>query len=160
MTRSQDEKSIAIKMNSEFIVRLDRLAELVKIPRSRLAKNLVEVGMEELEIWSCVGVLQLAILVSDFTKNKPTARPKDPVSGDNPIPIFIHESDVLRLDNLAAKAGISRHQLIKNLLRVGVEEGEVMARMGMLKFVVLMRDLPAAFHEVCKMGDRALRAGK
>lgn len=159
MVGSKNERDIAIRMNPEFIARVDKLANLVRVSRHQLMKNMIEVGVEELELLSCVGVLQLGILIRDLMNGASAGKPKDPIIGNKPIPVALDTTYVARLDKLADKAGLPRHQLMKNLLRVGVEEAESMVRIGVLQFVILMRDLPGAFREVCKAGERALIKG-
>ena len=45
------------------------------------------------------------------------------------------------IDELAKKAGLSRNQLVMNILGVGLDALKGMDKVGVLRFSVLMRDL-------------------
>lgn len=49
--------------------------------------------------------------------------------------LFIGSETVGRLEELSLKAGISRSQLIRNLIEVGLEEAEFLDKIGVLGLV-------------------------
>lgn len=57
------------------------------------------------------------------------------------INLWLDEETAKRLDRIAAKAGLSRSRLAENLLIVGLDEAQTMARIGVLQLAVLLRDL-------------------
>lgn len=160
MVRIPGEKHIAIKMNDEFIARLDKMAKEAKLSRNQLIKNILDVGLDELEKLKQIGVFQLGIYLRDLheaisSKNKKNF---DPISGERPIPIKLDEDFINRLDMLAEKAGLSRHQLLKNIIRAGLEEVETLSKVGIIKLGVIFRDLPESFRAICEKGEAALTA--
>lgn len=161
MVRIPGEKSISIKMNGEFIERLDRIAEKAKLSRNNYITNLLDLGVDELEKLKQIGVFQLGLYIRDVhdsITNKCNIKMKDPVSGERPIPIKLSEEFINRLDNLAEKAGLSRHQLMKNIILVGLEQTEALSKVGIIKLAVIIRDLPETFKAICDKGEKALEA--
>lgn len=161
MQSAPEEKHISIKMNDEFITRLDDIAHMAKRSRIHIIKNFIEVGVEELEKHQIIRFFQLGIYARDLSesiKNKANLSSADPVAGDRPIPIRLDENFIDRLDTLANKAGLSRHQLMKNIIRVGLVESERISKVGILQLIVLLRDLPESFRKICKKGEAALKA--
>lgn len=154
-----DGKNVSIKMNDEFIARVDYLARKARLSRHQLVKNLLEVGVEELEDLKNIGLFQLGILARDVAVwcNLPKS---DPVTGDKAVPVTIDEDLLSRLDALAERADLSRAQLMRNLARVGVEGLENMDKVGLLKLITIIRDLPRYFRDVCKDGEQAMNALK
>lgn len=161
MVRIPGEKHIAIKMNDEFIARLDKIAKEAKLSRNQLIKNILDVGFDELVKLKQVGVFQLGIYIRDLHEsisNKHKKKIIDPISGERPIPIKLDEEFINKLDELAEKAGLSRHQLLKNIIRVGLEEAEILSKVGIIKLGVIFRDLPESFRAICEKGEAALTA--
>lgn len=158
MVTTPGEKNISIKLNDDFISRLDKIAGIGNLSRHQLAKNIIEVGIEELETLKRIGVFQLGILIRNLTEKR--IKPKDTASGEKPIPIKLDDNFIDRLDKLASKAELSRHQLMKNLLQVGLEEVEAFAKIGAIRLAVIIRDLPKSLRKICDMGEVALRAAE
>lgn len=52
-----------------------------------------------------------------------------------------------RLDRIASKIGISRSQLIRNLVEVGIEEVEAMDALGLIGMMNWMRAIQEKLHE-------------
>ena len=62
----EGQKSITVWFEPEMVDRLDRLAKRGDIPRSRLVRNLVGIGVDYLETCEKFGVLQTALVLRDF----------------------------------------------------------------------------------------------
>ena len=62
-------RKITFDCPEEIAERLDRLAEISDVPRSRLVLNMVKNGIEFLEATQKVGILSLAILFRDAGEN-------------------------------------------------------------------------------------------
>jgi hypothetical protein len=73
MTKESKEQKVIKKITfdcpEDLAERLDRLAEIGSIPRSKLVFNLVEIGVDFLDGTQKVGVLHLAILLRDAGVN-------------------------------------------------------------------------------------------
>ena len=57
--------------------------------------------------------------------------------------------DVARADRLAEKAGISRSQFLRNLINTGLDEVEIMEKVGIIRAAITLRDI------VEWMGDKS-----
>lgn len=62
------EKPITTWFDEDMARRLDRLAKRGDIPRSKLIRNLTEIGVEYLEACEKFGVLQTALVLRDLGK--------------------------------------------------------------------------------------------
>jgi metal-responsive CopG/Arc/MetJ family transcriptional regulator len=54
------------------------------------------------------------------------------------IGIWIDQGLLLRLDQIAEKAGVSRNQLMTNLIEVGLEEAEAFDKLGLYRLARLI----------------------
>jgi predicted DNA-binding protein len=61
----------------------------------------------------------------------------------------LSSDDVARADRLAEKAGLSRSQFLRNLINTGLDEVEVMEKVGLVRAVITLRDV------IGWMGDKA-----
>lgn len=154
-----DEKNVTIKMNDEFIARLDYLHKKAKLSRHRLLKNLLEIGVDDMKDLQKIGLFKLGILARDVAEWC-NFKISDPVTGDKSVPVTLDESFINELDDLAARANLSRAQLMRNLVRVGVEGLETMDKVGAIKLITIIRDLPEYFDSVCRDGENAINALK
>lgn len=50
-------------------------------------------------------------------------------------------TEIEELDRFADKMGLTRSQLIRNLVTVGMEEVEIFEKMGMARAVITVRDI-------------------
>ena len=64
----EGQKSVTIWFDDAVIDRIDRLALKGDIPRSRLIRNLSEIGVEYLEACQKFGILQTALIIRDAGK--------------------------------------------------------------------------------------------
>lgn len=61
-----DSRRVTVWLPEELITRTDRLAEKAEMERSRLLRNLIEVGIESLEQSEKVGLLQFSLIMRDM----------------------------------------------------------------------------------------------
>lgn len=157
MCPAGNEKNVTIKMNDNFISRLDYLARKAKLSRHRLLKNLLDVGVDELNDYKKIGLFKLGVLTREVAEwcSLPMS---DPVTGDKSVPVTLDEAFIAILDDLASQADLSRAQLMRNLVRVGVEGLETMDKVGIIKLMTIIRELPDYFRLVCKDGENAVNA--
>ena len=157
MYPASNEKNVTIKMNDTFIARLDSLSIKARMSRHQLLKNLLDVGVDELNDYKKIGLFKLGVLARDVAEwcNLPMS---DPVTGERSVPVTLDESFIAILDDLATQADLSRAQLMRNLVRVGVEGLEAMDKVGVLKLITIIRELPRYFKSVCKDGENAVNA--
>lgn len=157
MCPASNEKIVTIKMNDTFIARLDYLARKAKLTRHQLLKNLLDVGVDELNDLKKIGLFRLGVITRDVAELC-NLKKSDPVTGDKSIPVTLDEPFVAILDDLATQADLSRAQLMRNLVRVGVEGLEAMDKVGIIKLMTIIRELPDYFRLVCKDGENAVNA--
>jgi predicted transcriptional regulator len=156
------EKQIAVKLSDETIESLDKYAKLIGKTRHQLIKDILEIGVAEIKDLEFVGLFQLGMMVRDLHKNlkgKLGIAIKTINEGEGkPIPVKLSESFISRLDELAAKGNISRHQLMKNLINVGVEHLSSLEKFGIIKVAHMIRDLNKGFKTICDLGKKAFNA--
>lgn len=150
-------KNVTIKMNDDFIARLDYLATKARLSRHKLLKNLLDVGVDELNDFKKIGLFKLGVLTRDVAEWC-NLKISDPVTGDKSVPVTLDESFIVILDDLATQADLSRAQLMRNLVRVGVDGLEKMDKLGIIKLMTIIRELPDYFKLVCKDGENAVNA--
>lgn len=157
-----NEKQISVKLADDIIQTLDKHAASFGKTRHDLIKGILEMGVDEINDLQHVGVFQLGMLVRDLhygIKDKLGMTPKAKNEGEGkPIPIKLSEDFIGRLDELAARADISRHHLMKNFIKVGLEELAVLEKVGLFKVATLLRDLRKGFKQVCSLGEKAFKA--
>lgn len=66
--RTPNGKNLTLWVDEKTIERLDKVARKAGLSRSRLAENLLLIGLDEAETLRKIGVLQLAVLVRDLRK--------------------------------------------------------------------------------------------
>jgi predicted DNA-binding protein len=156
------EKQIAVKLTDETIESLDKYAKLIGKTRHQLIKDILEVGVDEVKRLDVVGLFQLGIMARDLheaIKGKLGIATKAMNEGEGkPIPVKLSESFICKIDDLAKRGGISRHQLMKNFIRVGVEELGTMEKLGIIKAASMIRDLGKGFKIICDLGKDAFKA--
>lgn len=158
MSPNPGEKAVSVKINDEFISRLDALAERAGISRHKLMQNILSVAVEELEKLANIGMFQLGILIRDIRETVGRPALIDKASGDKVVPIWIDENILIRLDKLAEKGGLSRNKFVQNLLQVGVQELEHAQSIGLFQFAVLLIKLRDGFIAIGKTGEKAFRS--
>jgi metal-responsive CopG/Arc/MetJ family transcriptional regulator len=146
-------------MNDTFIARLDYLAKKAKLSRHRLLKNLLEIGVDELKDLQKIGLFKVGVIARDVAEWC-NFKVSDPVTGDKSIPVTLDETFLVILDDLATRADLSRAKLMRNLIRVGVEGLETMDKIGVIKLMTIIRELPDYFRHVCEDGENAVNALK
>lgn len=65
-TEKGDMQAVTIWIKKDLVDRIDKLAEKADITRSKLITNLVDVGVEEVEVLDTLGVLAVAKVFEDM----------------------------------------------------------------------------------------------
>jgi len=160
MVKIVSEKDVSIRLNEDFIIRLDKIAAMVDLSRRKVMKNLLEVGVEEVEELQN-GIFLTSIVVRDLREKLSGGQTTaDMVGGDVPVPVRIKEEFLIKLEKLAEREGLSRQQLMQIMLLYSVEQTERMAKIGVVKLFVIIRDLPKYLRGVFKDGEEAKTALK
>jgi len=158
MTPAPESKHVSIKLNAKTITELDKLAKKADISRHKLMQNLIYEGAKEVEAFDNIGFLQIGIQIRNAMKSIKYLRPlvtAEDTSNEKPIPIKIDDDTYDRITRLAQKGELSNHQLMINLINIGVTELNIADKVGIVNLAVALRD---AFDTVCKLGETALKA--
>ena len=154
MSPTENVTAISIKLSSEWIEKLDKLATKAEISRHQLLKNMTEVGLDQIRKYDRVGFLQVGIMLRDLlSSNKP--KPADTGKGERAIPVYLRDDLVEKIDLYAEKAKLNRQQLLRNLIKVGIDELEMLAALGIVDTVLLVEKLKGKFKSLIKDGEDA-----
>ena len=149
---SGSDKSTSIKLSAHWIERLDKLTKQADLSRQQLMHNIIEVGIDAIEFSSKVGVFQLGLMIRDLLD----LRRKPVTGGETPLPLKVDEKVFAKVEMFAEKSDLTRHQLMRNLILVGIEELEGSARVGVFQLSVALRDLGGTVKKIVKDGQRAI----
>jgi predicted DNA-binding protein len=126
MSDSPSEKQIAIKLNEQYISRLDNLAKRGRTNRRQLMVNFIKLWLDELERSNTAVLFHSAIIHRgiEVEMRLDSRRKREFLESyipEKPFPIILSEDDNLRVGIAASKASMSRHHMIKNMSVIGIE---------------------------------------
>lgn len=150
------DKLVSVKVNEEWLARLDRLAKVGEISRHQLIVNMMGVGVDQLRTLKQMGIIKLGLLIRDLQKPKPEAS-EDPAT-EKPIPVKLDEKMLAEIDLFAEQIGISRHQMMRNILHVCIEDLELLKNLGFVHMAKLADSLKGTFLKIFEDGKTALEA--
>jgi hypothetical protein len=163
MTSNIDEKQIAIKLNDKLIERLDALAKLGGMNRSHLMLSFVNIWLNVLD----TSRLKLMFFVANILRvheaqmNGRMGVYEHEYSGsripEKPIPIKLSEADIFKVIGHAMKSHISRHQMLKIMVIVGIEELEAITDKRPYQFGDIEQQLHNEFSMIMKKGERVFK---
>lgn len=153
---SESEKTVSVKLGEQWITRLDKLAKAAGLSRHQLMRNMIQVGVNGISLASKVGLFQIGLAIRDLLDLRKKAEPGE----EKPLPLRIDEKLLDKVDAFAARGGLSRHQLMRNLIHLGIDELEGASRVGVLQTSVWLRDLEEAIKKVIRNGSKAAHAVK
>lgn len=163
MTSYIDEKQIAIKLNDNLIGRLDSLAQLGDMKRSHLMLSLVNIWLNVLET-SPLKLMFFAANILRVHEAQMKGRMgvyEHEYSGsripEKPIPIKLSEADIFKVLGHAMKSHISRHQMLKIMVIVGIEELEAITDKKPYQFGDIEQRLFKEFSMLMKKGERVFK---
>ena len=148
------DKTISVKLNERWIERLDQLAKKGGVSRHHLMRNLIEVGMKGIHASSYVGLFQLGVAIRDLFNLRKKVEPGE----EKPLPLRLDEKLLEKIDLYAKRGDLSRNQLIRNILQIGIEEIEGAQRVGLLQLSLWMRDVENAIKRIISNGEKAAQA--
>jgi len=61
-----EEKPLPLKLDLKLLAKIDKLAERASLSRHHLTRNLINVGIEEMETLSKIGVITVSVWLRDF----------------------------------------------------------------------------------------------
>jgi len=162
MVAQMDEKQIAIKLNEYLISSLDALAKAGGMNRNHLMLSFVNTWVNVLDESSMRGLFYISNLLRvrevqsfssafehEFTESR---------IPEKPLPMKFSDSSITGIDALASVNHISRHQLLKTMIIVGIEELEKITERRPYKFCSIEFKLHNSFSNIMKKGFKAFKA--
>jgi predicted DNA-binding protein len=156
------EKQVSVKLTDDIIQSLDKYAVIFGKTRHDLIKAILKMGVDEIKDLKLVGIFELGMKLRDLhhsIKDKlgiTSTYTKD--DKGKPIPVKLSDEFIFELDKLAERAGISRHQLMQNFIKVGLQDADFFEKTGVLKAVISIRDMSKGFKKICDLGMKAFSA--
>jgi len=164
MTALNDEKRIAVKLNDGLTNRLDSLAKRSSIIRTDLMLCLVNTWLNVLDKSQFPHIFYVANLLRVYKAqmNMELGVYEHEFSGsrilEKPIPIKIKESDIFIIYGYANKSHLSRHQLLKTMIIVGIEELEKIVPVGLYQYASVEPALSKVLSSIMSNGYKAFKA--
>lgn len=163
MTSQVDEKQVSIKFNDLFIGRLDALAKSGEMNRNHLMLSFVNLWVNVLDESSMRGLFYISNLlrVREVQMNCTFAYEHEFTESripEKPLPIKFSKESLFTIDALASVNHISRHQLLKTMIIVGIEELEEIADRKRYQFGAIENKLHDSFSTIMKKGFKAFKA--
>jgi predicted DNA-binding protein len=163
MTANIDEKQIAIKLNYDMIDRLDNLAKRGGLNRSHLMLSFVNIWLSVLEEsrYSLMFFVANLLRVHEAQMNGEMEIYEHEYSGssipEKPIPIKLSEADIFKISCHANKSHISRHQMLKTMIIVGLEKLENITEHKSYQIGDIEKRLYKEFNIIMKKGERVFK---
>lgn len=160
MSPSISECSVSVKIKVKSLESLDKIAKKADLSRHKLMHNVLQASVEELEAFQRIGFFKVGLLARDvietFQKISGLGRRKD--LNEKAVPIHLSQEWLDRIDTLASKADLSRHQLMKNLIEVGAEELDSLCGRAAYPIAKGILQVRNAITRICNNGETAISA--
>ena len=132
--------NVSIWLTNDFHERLKVLANARRRKPKDLANELILETFNLIKFFDNIGFVRLVIVISAITEafEKEVVKRKE---NAKPMYFQFEEEIVDRMEKIAQKGNISKSQLVKNLLEVGIEEVETTDKLGEMGFVKLMEKI-------------------
>jgi hypothetical protein len=164
MTPNIDEKQISIKLNDFLIGRLDILAENGGLKRNHLMLSFVNLWLSVFETTRFILTFYVANLLrvheAQMNQDLDVYEHEDSESKppEKPYPIKLSEADSFKIRCHALKSHITRHQMLKIMIIVGIEELENVTDSKTYRFEDIEKRLFKEFKKIMEKGERAFKA--
>ena len=132
--------NVTIWLTNDFYKRLEILAKARRRKPKDLANELILETFSMLKFFDSFGFVRLVIVISAITETFENEVLK---RKENAKPMYFQfdEEIVDRMEKIAQKGNISKSQMVKNLLEVGIEEVETTDKFGEMGFLKLMEKI-------------------
>lgn len=123
-TEKGDKRSLSIWLKEDLIERLDLLSGKTEANRSKMATDLIDEGLKQIEGADKLGFLQLAIAIRDL-RDWVTKAEKEEKQEGKPLTLWVKKDLIKRLKVMGDKVGLSKSKLAANIVLIGVEDKEL-----------------------------------
>ena len=163
MTSRPDGKQIAVRLNESMISRLDHLAKLGSTNRHHLMLSLVSFWLNVLDETKLARVFYIANLhrVREEQRNGNFAYEHEFQAEripEKPLPIKLTDGDNWNVGCFANHSHLSKHQLMKTMIIVGIEELEKIIDVNGFDIASVEPKLLKGFKRILQKGDKAHKA--
>jgi hypothetical protein len=159
MVAQMNEKQIAIKLNDNLISSLDSLAKAGDMNRNHLMLSFVNIWLNVLDASRLPGLFYISNLhrVRDIQCFSPAYEHEFTESRipEKPLPIKFSEASISNIDRFSNFNHISRHQLLKTMIIVGIEELHQITERKAYHFGSVEKKLHDSFSTILKKGFKA-----
>jgi hypothetical protein len=161
--------TISLWMNQETLDEIDKTADWANIRRSKLIQNLIDVGIEEINIFNALGIIKLSLITLDLKKQWQRAcseiEERDSIGekritdrGVN-ISIWVSQSQIQDIELLSKKLSLSRSQLIERMIDMGMADMKKLRLVGVTTMAKYLRDLHETWKASFKKTEKAYKDG-
>jgi predicted transcriptional regulator len=158
MMQIGNEKTTTIKLDSVWLDRLDTLAKRAELSRRQLMMNMVDVGLDQIKVLKMFGFFKVGLLVRQMSEKSGMGHTWEETGELKPAPVTLKEKTWDLLDTLAEAGDISRHQLVRNIIYVGIEQLESFQKVGLFQIKDACILLKKSFNEIIEDGQKAMNA--
>ncbi|MDD2366076.1 MAG: hypothetical protein PHN84_07925 [Desulfuromonadaceae bacterium] len=164
MIPNTDERQIAIKFNDNLISNLDCAAKAGEMNRNHLMLSLVNIWLNVLMNNSGLRSLFYITCILRTRKKQMECKPAfeheftESRLPEKPLPLKFSDSTIFDIDSLACVNQISRHQLLKTMIIVGVEELRELTEGKTYQFGAVEKKLHKSFSTIMEKGFKAFKA--
>lgn len=161
-----DGKNFSFSINDEFTLNnLDKIAKVCKMPTGKLARNLVNVGIEEMVLKNNVGLVNFALLlrkVREEFKSVGSLESKDDEkhskSHKQTMTIWLSTEINEKLDFFTKKLDFqTKSQLVQKLIATGLKEMVISEKIGFLQLLIFSRN---AWRKTFSDAEKTIEDGK
>jgi len=158
MMKIGDEKTTTVKLDSDWLRRLDDLAKRAGLSRRQLMKNMMDVGIDKINVLKMLGFFKIGLLVRHINEKSGKTHSWNETGEIKPASVTLNETTWDILDKLSEAGDISCHKLVRNIIYIGIEELELYGKVGVFQINDACKWLSNAFGEIIDDGQKALNA--
>lgn len=160
MYPQNDEKQVSVRLSEYFIDRLDKLAKNGSVNRHHLMLCLIIIWLKVLEYSKLPNYFKLAIEIRDLEARlkgdmKPPLEYIESKFPEKSIPVKLTDADIKRIACLVSRTHLSRHQLLINMMNIGIEELENATSSEVYRYADIEPQLYSSLETIMKKGRKA-----
>lgn len=162
MSPRNENTQIPVKLNEHYLERLDKLAKNASVKRHHLMLCLLTLWLKVLEDSKLDNFFNLALVLREHEKvikglGETPHEYIDANFSEKAIPINLSDDDIWRIKSLISRTRMNRHQLMKNMIIVGIEELEHATDFKAFQYAAVEPQLYKTFATIMHKADKALR---
>ncbi len=162
MSPKNEDRQITVKLSELFIKRLDALAKNGSLNRHQLMLTLVTLWLKVLDETGFATLFDLALLLREKIRavrdliETPWEYAESHFQ-EKSIPIKLPDSSILKITCLVSKTRMTRHQIMKNMIVVGMEELENISLNKPYDYADVEPKLVKQLNETMNMASKLMR---